>query len=118
MDLTPYVENVKRCTAKLKRRNAEATARARADLPKIVDVLRAYPGIKRAYLYGSLAKGVFHPQSDIDIAVEGLDDHSFDDLRRRLEGTTAFPIDLRDLDSSGGFRRVVESYGELLHAHL
>jgi hypothetical protein len=32
MDLRPYVENVRRYTAELKRRNAEAQIRARGDL--------------------------------------------------------------------------------------
>lgn len=117
MDLRPYVENVRRYTAELKRRNAEATARARADLPKLVEVLRSASGLKRAYLYGSLAKGTFHPKSDIDIAVEGLNSTERDDLHDKLQALTAFPVDLRDLNGSPRFRGLIEFYGELLHAN-
>ena len=116
MDLMPCVENVRRHTAELKRRNAEATAHARADLPKLVEVLRSAPGVKRAYLYGSLAKGTFHPKSDIDIAVEGLDSTERDDLQEKLEAVTPFPVDLRDLNGSPRFRELIEFYGELLDA--
>jgi predicted nucleotidyltransferase len=116
MDLTPYVENVRRCTAELKRRNAEAQARARADLPKLVEVLRSHPSVRRAYLYGSLAKGTFHPRSDIDIAVEGPDERETLGLQRTLAALTEFPVDVRDLDSTPEFRELVEFYGEVLHA--
>lgn len=116
MDLTPYVENVKRHTAELKRRNAEAQARARADLPKLVEAIRADPRVRRAYLSGSLAKNRFHPASDIDIAVEGLDWSEQDDLRFRLEELTTFRVDVRDLNSTPEFRELVEFDGDLLHA--
>jgi predicted nucleotidyltransferase len=68
MDLTPYVENVRRHVAELKRRNAEVTARARRHLPRLVEVVRTHPQVRRAYLFGSPAKGTFHPKSDINIA--------------------------------------------------
>lgn len=117
MDLTPYVENVRRCTAQLKMRNAEAQAQARSDLSKLVEVLRADSRVRRAYLFGSLAKNRFHPQGDIDIAVEGPDVVELDELRARLERATPFPVDLRDLDGTPEFRRVVEFYGEVLCGH-
>ena len=37
MDLSSYVDSVKRYTAELVRRNAEAQDRARADLPRLVE---------------------------------------------------------------------------------
>ncbi len=116
MDVSPYVENVRRHTAELKRRNAEATARARADLPKLVEALRSAPGVKRAFLYGSLVKGTFHPKSDIDIAVEGLNSTERDELREKLQTLTPFPVDLRDLNGNPRFRELIEFYGEPLDA--
>jgi len=115
VDLTPYVENVKRHTAELKRRNAEAQARARADLPRLVEVLRADGRVRKTYLFGSLAKGTFHPASDIDIAVEGLDFLECDRLARRLEGLTSFRVDVRELEQDSRFGKLILFYGELLH---
>lgn len=114
MDLTPYVENVRRNTAELKRRNAEVTARARAELPKIVEALRADSRIKIAYLFGSLVKDTFHPRSDIDIAVSGLDFIECDRLSEKLGELSSFRVDVRDLDGTPEFRELVEFYGERL----
>ena len=116
MDIRPCVENVRRHVAELKRRNAEAQARARADLPRLVEAIRADGRVKRAYLFGSLAKGMFHPRGDIDIAVEGLDSRQMAKLQERLAALTAFPVDLRDLDSTPEFCELIEFYGEVLYA--
>ncbi len=40
-------------------------------LARIVDVLRAYPSVQKAILYGSRAKGNFKHGSDIDITLIG-----------------------------------------------
>lgn len=40
-------------------------------LASICAVLAGHPGILRAWLYGSRAKGTFHPGSDIDLSLEG-----------------------------------------------
>lgn len=114
-DLSSYVEGVRRYTAELKRRNAEAQAQARRDLPKLVEAIRADPRVRRAYLFGSLVKNRFHPRSDIDIAVEGLDFFERDELRKRLEPLTSFRVDVRDLNGTPEFRELIEFYGELLH---
>ncbi|MCH7721482.1 MAG: nucleotidyltransferase domain-containing protein [Planctomycetes bacterium] len=116
MDLQPCVDSIRRYTAELLRRNAQAQEQARSDLPAMVEVIRATRGVKRAYLYGSLAKQAFHPQSDVDIAVEGLRPGERDDLKDRLSALTRFPVDVRNLDSSPEFRELIEFYGELLHA--
>ncbi len=81
----------------------------------MVEVIRATPGVRKAWLYGSLVKQLFHPGSDIDIAVEGLDFERRDDLRMALERCTSFRVDVRDVDNPPEFRQVIECYGELLH---
>lgn len=110
------MENVRWHVAELKRRNAEAQKQARADLPRLVKAIRADDRVRRAYLFGSLAKGMFHPRGDIDIAVEGLDFREMAKLQERLAALTEFPVDLRDLDSTPEFRELVEFYGEVLYA--
>lgn len=116
MDLQPCVDSIRRYTAGLLRRNAEAQEQARSDLPAMVEVIRSTRGVIRAYLYGSLAKRTFHPKSDIDIAIEGLDFAEQVELQEKLQGLTEFPVDVRDLDGTPEFRELVEFYGELLHA--
>ncbi len=37
---------------------------------KICGVFRDYPAIRRVTLYGSRAKGTYHPGSDIDLCIE------------------------------------------------
>ena len=41
-------------------------------LAALTQVFAAYPDIERVTLYGSRAKGDFHPRSDIDLAAHGV----------------------------------------------
>ena len=45
-----------------------------ADLQRIVGALQSFPSIEQAILYGSRAKGSYRPESDIDLALLGIDD--------------------------------------------
>jgi uncharacterized protein len=44
----------------------------RAVVPRVAEVLAREFGVRRVVLFGSLARGLAHPDSDIDLAVEGL----------------------------------------------
>lgn len=55
----------------MQRKNNTGFGLSSKELISIQDVLRSYPGIKRAFIFGSRAKGDFRPGSDIDIALEG-----------------------------------------------
>ena len=116
MDLSSYVANVRRYTADLARRNSAAQAQARGALPRLTEAIAADGRVRRAVLFGSLAKNKFYTHSDIDIAVEGLNLFERDELRQRLETLTEFPVDVRDLNSTPQFRELVEFYGEVLYA--
>ncbi|MBM4379900.1 MAG: nucleotidyltransferase domain-containing protein [Deltaproteobacteria bacterium] len=52
---------------------AERSARLRRGLPAVAAELIARLGCSRVVLFGSLARGDVHPQSDVDLWVEGLD---------------------------------------------
>ncbi|MDH5717287.1 MAG: nucleotidyltransferase domain-containing protein [Spirochaetia bacterium] len=41
------------------------------EVEKIKSIFNKYTQIKEAYIYGSRAKGNYHPGSDIDIALKG-----------------------------------------------
>jgi predicted nucleotidyltransferase len=44
----------------------------RATVPLVADVLVREFGVRRVVLFGSVARGAARPDSDIDIALEGL----------------------------------------------
>ncbi len=56
-----------------------------AELALLRNALTAVPRLTKAWLFGSRAKGTAQPASDIDIAVEGLEEHlETEALRERL----------------------------------
>jgi len=44
------------------------------ELDLIQEVFRRFPAISEVMLYGSRAKGTYRPESDIDLALVGVDD--------------------------------------------
>lgn len=96
--------NVKECVANFLRRETklydERESRRQSLLleivPQIQQVLKCYPSVDRAYLFGSiLRKGDFRKNSDVDIAVEGLACEHYFELWRELEEVLKITIDLR-----------------------
>jgi predicted nucleotidyltransferase len=102
------------------RKEAERKAlegHARRAVARWVERLRALPEVRRVILYGSLAKGAFRENSDIDLAVEGLPAESHFRVWAELERGEDFHLDLHRCEElSEGFLRVIEGYGELLYA--
>lgn len=96
--------NVKECVVNFLRRETklydERESRRQSLLleivPQIQQVLKCYPSVDRAYLFGSiLRKGDFRKNSDVDIAVEGLACEHYFELWRELEEVLKITIDLR-----------------------
>lgn len=75
----------------------------------LAGVLRkALPGIKLAFVYGSVARGNARPESDVDLFVVGKSDRKiYDDLRRVEEaiGREVNPVfySVKDLNEERGF---------------
>ena len=44
---------------------------SKRDLDEISEILKSFPEIEEAVLFGSRAKGNYKPGSDIDIAIKG-----------------------------------------------
>lgn len=74
-------------------------------------------GARRVWLFGSVATGdVFHTQSDIDLAVEGVDDDRWTEVERRLEEVSRFAFDLVAIEqASPTLRERVFREGVILH---
>jgi len=86
---------------------------ARADARWVAAVLRRDFGATRVLLFGSLARGRFVPDSDIDLAVAGLPAAVFFPALAQASKLSEFPIDLKPLeDLEPYFRERVLATGE------
>lgn len=86
-------------------------AAARAVLPR-------FPGVQKAYVFGSAARpGAMRPMSDVDIAVEGnLEAEEYFALWRALERAAGeWEIDLVELDGELRFADRVREEGVLIY---
>ena len=73
-----------------------------------------FSAIARVYLFGSIVQsGRFHPDSDIDIAVECADLTQEGEFWRALEGTLHRDVDIRPYE--GPILWAVNSYGERVY---
>ncbi len=67
-----YIEYWRKQQAKVKAENQKLATKARTEVMLIVKMLIQDFGITKAILFGSLVRGTFHSESDIDLAVAGL----------------------------------------------
>ena len=77
-------------------------------------------GARRVVLYGSRARGVAGPRSDIDLAVEGCSDYAgfVDDMQERL--WSLLKVDVVNLDGavSETLRADIDRDGKVLYEAL
>jgi len=108
--------------SKLERRwEAERQARAarsahlrRLLIERGLPVLRAY-GVRRVWLFGSVAAGTAGTASDIDLLAMPVTPADFWDLRRDLEAALDHPLDLYTQDDDADLVRKVMERGELIN---
>jgi len=90
-------------------------AEIRRPLPALVDVLVNDFGVGRVVLFGSLARGIAHSGTDIDLAVEGLAPERYFDALFRCAQLAGRYVDLVTLeDAPRSLRLVIERNGEVL----
>lgn len=100
---------------KIRRQKWEDECKGTTQKLKDLDRLWKQYHIKKVYLYGSLADGRFHTQSDIDIAVEGKID--YEQLLRlfcEVDRHFAREVDLRSLEDLP-FRETVRQKGVVVY---
>jgi predicted nucleotidyltransferase len=70
-----------------------------AILTALRELLPNHPEARRVYLFGSVTRqGYFHPGSDVDLAIEGLNPEQYFELWHELsEAAPGCFIDLRDI---------------------
>ena len=78
-----------------------AAEAARAEAKRLAQILADEFGVKRVYLFGSFAWGFeTQPDSDIDLAVEGLPPRHFFKAYGRLERASRYAFDLVPLEQA------------------
>jgi len=86
--------------------------RFREDLESAVKYLKAV-GCTEIYIFGSLCSGRTHSQSDIDIAVRGLQPENFFSIYGELMMRLNHSVDLVDLDLQKQFGDSLINNGNL-----
>ncbi len=87
--------------------------RLRLELLRAIDILRGF-GCTEVYLFGSLAHGGVHENSDIDLAIRNYPTGRFFHVLGRLMMELNAPVDLVDLGSKDPFARYLEREEELV----
>ena len=99
------------------KRNAELEKKASEDFNVILQVVLKYNPV-RIYQWGSLLdSGKFNEISDIDIAVEGIDNvEDFFKMHKEIEQLTDFTVDLVQFENiEPEFRKIIKLKGRLIY---
>ncbi len=83
------------------------------DIQRVVEILKAQ-GCSDIFLFGSLAHGEIHEQSDIDLAVRGCPPSNYFHAWGQLLMTLDCSVDLVNLDLQQDFADFLAEQGELL----
>ncbi|GIW71997.1 MAG: hypothetical protein KatS3mg102_1539 [Planctomycetota bacterium] len=111
--LQDYIAGYDRRRAARMAARQQLAARARAAVPAIAQLCRAY-GARRVRLFGSLVTGLLGTDPDIDLAVEGVPPQRFFELWGRIATLqpAGVEVDLVDLARcTAALRRAIEQQG-------
>ena len=88
-----------------------------SNLPGIMQSFTKEFEVKKIYLFGSLIKGNFDHQSDIDVAIEGLSSHLYVKALAFLSDYLKREINLVPLETcSSSLKEVIYSDGRLVYS--
>jgi predicted nucleotidyltransferase len=97
-------------------RDKRAARQAESDLERIVNLLVRRFGAERIIVFGSLVRGDFSDESDIDLAVEGIARRDYFEALGAVNGMTRRWVDLKPLeDLEPHFRHRVVTQGRQLY---
>ena len=82
------------------------------DLQIAIDYLKK-AGCTEIFVFGSAASGENDPESDLDIAVRGIEPMHFFEIYGELMMRLSRPVDLIDLDIQPNFGRRLSEFGNL-----
>jgi predicted nucleotidyltransferase len=85
----------------------------RKDIETAANLLKR-EGCESIYLFGSLANGNNHDDSDIDIGVKGLPKGRFFEICSKVYFTVDNDIDIVDFDKNADFYSLLDRLGEVI----
>jgi predicted nucleotidyltransferase len=102
---------------------AEQYGLTRAQLQLIIDILRQFPAVEQAVLFGSRAKGTQHNRSDVDLAVKGarLDRHTLAQLAMAFDDSDLpYAVDVQILQDiqSPALQEHIQHIGKVIYPAL
>jgi predicted nucleotidyltransferase len=115
VDVTPYLQNLsERERHETDRRRARAAV-VRARLPELTSRLASEFGVTRIVLFGSLLDGELREDSDVDIAVVGLDPSNYFRAVDVASSSVGVDVDLVPLEEAPlSLRELINRHGEVL----
>jgi predicted nucleotidyltransferase len=103
--------------AKIQAKNKQLAEQAKLEAISIVEMLKENFGITKAILFGSLIRGNFCEESDIDLAVAGLKKLDYFPALSAANRLTDRWVDLKPIeDLESHFRQKVIRNGECIYA--
>jgi uncharacterized protein len=116
-NLFPYIDRWKHRLALQEEQNRVLAHQARQTIPQLTQLLTEHFHATQIILFGSLAKGTFHQDSDIDLAVAGIPPEDYFSALAALNRLSpSFQIDLKPLEDLEPqfYQRVIQT-GECLY---
>jgi predicted nucleotidyltransferase len=115
-NIDPYIDYWQRCQVKQKLQEQQLVKQARKSLSEVIKILVEEFNVTKIILFGSLVKGGFSPESDIDLAVEGIPSSKYFQALGTINLSSDRWIDLKPLESLEPYflKRVLET-GECLY---
>ncbi|OQW91350.1 MAG: DNA polymerase subunit beta [Thiotrichaceae bacterium IS1] len=111
-----YVEYWQTRIKQQQEQDQQLAKQVKMDLAAIVKVLVQQFGVTHIILFGSLAKGTFKEDSDIDLAVAGIPARQFFAALGAINSQSRVWVDLKPLeDLEPHFRQCVLATGECLY---
>jgi len=101
-------------SAKERRRLAVEIRQA---LPALTDLLVGEFGVRQVILFGSVARGRAHSDTDVDLAVEGLAPERYFEALARCSDVAGRNVDLVPMEEAiPELLRIIRTKGEVLYA--
>ena len=115
-DIEPYLKYWKTRQIKEELHNKQLAKQVREQLPSVIKLLIDEFKANKIILFGSLAKGGFNENSDIDLAVAGIEPSQYFKALAQVNSISDRWIDLKPLESleTHFLKRVLET-GECLY---